>query len=848
MQQESKTVKLVEKAERKSNSTRNSSTLTAHQFLTELTRFAPKNTAPIYTAFESRPGAKNALRSRWSGTPLQRNRFANGRTPGRNNAYTTVSSFTDGKRRKASFAAMLAVMIDDPGTKIDLEKIALEPSVWLETSPGNFQAWYFLTEPVTDRKKAESVLNALIASGLTDDGKDPGMAGVTRYGRVPESINNKSTLKKPHNVVGRWGRGKKRYSIEEIIEAFELQPVADEDAASCDRTQDISSDGLETGWTFLSDPLGAFTQKQGLIKGFSKGKVEVTCPWVEEHTGGVDDGTAFIVNENGSLGFKCHHGHCQEKGLKDVWAWAKENGYKGEKTESNADDAETGIYEQVRQAHESDNPERAKIDLIAKYPNLSWPLHQYGKLVDKERDQAEQRERAIKALCSKKWPERLDISKLLTGDGGTLADAIAARAKALPTAPEFIFASTIPVLASQMGTKQTLLARRDSNQLVTAIFWVMIVGRTGDAKSPAMRIATSALYALEAESRDSHQKAVSDYELMESFSDENDGEPAEAAPIRKRYLVSDSTPAVRIKIHSENRTGYAFIKDEGSAFLTEIGRHSSKGSDNGEKEQMLSEFDGDALQYDRKGSNGKAEDLGADKTAVQRLGGTQWETLKKLRGDHSDSSGLWARFLFCGVATPKAIATVDSGKKPVDLEGMVKALVRRIEALESAEYTYTPEAQALAIRFQNYLTELGEDADDCERSAFPKFKTYLHRFALFFHVLNGVLGRDPEGVVGAEISTDTVKQAIHCLRFFIGQYQVVLNINSDDRKEAGNAEILLRYIKRKGADVVTARQIVRSGCLSARGVKSKAEYDAQLNLLVDAGRLKKTDEGFQVVG
>jgi hypothetical protein len=54
------------------------------------------------------------------------------------------------RRLKARFHALHAVMLDDIGTKVAMERLTLRPSWLLETSPGNYQAGYLLREPLTD--------------------------------------------------------------------------------------------------------------------------------------------------------------------------------------------------------------------------------------------------------------------------------------------------------------------------------------------------------------------------------------------------------------------------------------------------------------------------------------------------------------------------------------------------------------------------------------------------------------------------------------------------------------------------------------------------------------------------
>lgn len=53
------------------------------------------------------------------------------------------------------------------------------------------------------------------------------------------------------------------------------------------------------------------------------GKHDITCPWVDEHTNGRDNGTVYIENKNKSSlgGFKCQHTHCLSRTTQDFIAY-----------------------------------------------------------------------------------------------------------------------------------------------------------------------------------------------------------------------------------------------------------------------------------------------------------------------------------------------------------------------------------------------------------------------------------------------------------------------------------------------------------------------------------------------
>lgn len=95
--------------------------------------------------------------------------------PADENNYFSLASFVPDetgryRRKKTSFKALHAMMLDDLGSKVSMERVTLPPSWLLETSPGNYQAGYILSEPLTDGLLADKLMNAIVAANLCDPG------------------------------------------------------------------------------------------------------------------------------------------------------------------------------------------------------------------------------------------------------------------------------------------------------------------------------------------------------------------------------------------------------------------------------------------------------------------------------------------------------------------------------------------------------------------------------------------------------------------------------------------------------------------------------------------------------
>jgi hypothetical protein len=268
---------------------------------------------PWVTAFASSPG--DATRGEWCGWPVRRDRDVPRML--NMNTYCTVSTFVavEGgwRRRKAQFSALHCVMVDDIGVKVAESAIASPFTLEVETSPGNRQGWYRIDPPVTDRALAERLIERMVAAGLTSDGKDPGMKGVTRYGRLPVGSNNKPSV--VTRCGGPWRhlvteyRPHLAYTIEEIADAYELDLTSPAPRVFAARSAPSDECASVLDWL-----RAAGLHQQALGGGWHA----ITCPWAHEHTGGVISGTGYSEpgpDNNFAGGFKCHHGHCEHRGI-----------------------------------------------------------------------------------------------------------------------------------------------------------------------------------------------------------------------------------------------------------------------------------------------------------------------------------------------------------------------------------------------------------------------------------------------------------------------------------------------------------------------------------------------------
>jgi len=253
------------------------------------------------------------------------------------NVYLCVSAMRKNdrgefRRRKENFAGGLLLMIDDigdgKGSKFPRSVLdPLPPTAMIETSPGNFQGVYMFDSLVTDTEEFDALIRAFIQKQFL--ASDTGMAGVNRVFRPPIGINGKEKYKtdgKPWRVRMESWNPERRYSVAQIAKAFGLtliRPVrAPRDLGV------ITAAKAERIRAFVE--VRSALRSAGMIKREEadySGWIQTQCPWVHNHTGGVDNGAAIRLPEAENEwhgAFRCHHGGCDGKGWRELTDWVAE--------------------------------------------------------------------------------------------------------------------------------------------------------------------------------------------------------------------------------------------------------------------------------------------------------------------------------------------------------------------------------------------------------------------------------------------------------------------------------------------------------------------------------------------
>lgn len=275
---------------------------------------------PIIVSFQGNPS--KISKKNWLGNSWKEGCAKN--LPNDANNYFSLATFKPDKagnyrRKKSQFQALHAIMLDDIGSKVPIDRISLQPSWLLETSPDNYQAGYLLSKPIVNIKHADQLMNAIINTGLSDPGSN---GPATRLARLPIAINGKHkssfscqlTIWHPHQ----------RYSVNELINGLQLEIIENETSKS-KKSSLIETDSTDTETILIPRPkvnavVIALHQRNLYKSPLGSGRYDITCPWFNEHTDRIDSGTAYFEpDDNYPLGgFKCQHGHCNKRHIRDL--------------------------------------------------------------------------------------------------------------------------------------------------------------------------------------------------------------------------------------------------------------------------------------------------------------------------------------------------------------------------------------------------------------------------------------------------------------------------------------------------------------------------------------------------
>ena len=212
------------------------------------------------------------------------------------------------KRGKAYFASAHCLVLDDVGTKIDVDRIPSKapPSWIIETSRGNYQYGYMIHR-WPDQEQYEQAMRLIADQGLTD----PGAIDAVHLFRLPGSIHQATGFEAR---LTSWHE-KRRYLLTNLLArlGIDKDDIQELGLTHQRRWRDPKTQ-LASQQQIDGDDVWAFIQEHELNRGGinEAGWVEVICPWGASHTKsdntGNREGNARYMP--GKQAFHCFHASC----------------------------------------------------------------------------------------------------------------------------------------------------------------------------------------------------------------------------------------------------------------------------------------------------------------------------------------------------------------------------------------------------------------------------------------------------------------------------------------------------------------------------------------------------------
>ena len=395
------------------------------------------------------------------------------------------------------------------------------------------------------------------------------------------------------------------------------------------------------------------------------------------------------------------------------------------------------------------------------------------RIIKKETEESERIAEAISSLKVNLRDYRQRLINLTDYLSPELAKLLNQAAAAMPTAVEYLFNTLLPACASRIGTGSKVIINQAGNYTQPCIFWTANVNHSGQAKTPPQLLIISPLVDLEKEADDRHKAE------LEAYKNNTEGKKRE--PVRERFLLTNSTSPVKMRLHHENKRGFLEHIDELASDYNRLNQYKRGKGDDLQVELEL--FNGGNLSFDRSDSK-----LFLNRTGISKTGNHQWDNLSRLIEDNPEfiDTGYASRFLFCSVVdSPLRYLDLFNTSNAADkLKAFLRKLYEELGQLRQTDYFLSDEAKTLFQAWNHLLIndEIAEKNFQLNL-VYPKIESYTARLALWLHIVNHVAGGY---IPPVQIPGKTMRDAIEIASFYLSQHKLILAHSGAANKLEGN--------------------------------------------------------------
>lgn len=434
----------------------------------------------------------------------------------------------------------------------------------------------------------------------------------------------------------------------------------------------------------------------------------------------------------------------------------------------------------------------------------------------------------------------LDLEYIL---GDYMAILLRKTAQQIPTNPDAIFTCLLPVLASVIGTRSKITVNQKTGYVVPFILRTMIVGKSGNKKSPTARVAVDPLLDLTKDAFKKYQQDLKELEKSEN-SEEN------TEPLLKRHLIQDSTFDGLIKVHSENPNGFLCYVDELSGYFKRM----NKFHNGDDLQRDLELFEGKALIKTRVDEK---NNIFLERTAVSITGTIQEVALKEIFSSENDLTGVSARWNIWGGKMPLGkLPKRENDDDPLIFSDILKGFLECLLEMDiSNELKLSDNAYELLRQWQHEIMDKIKELPFPQlESKYSKIESEVIKFAGIFHYFHLHFGDqkliDKETPYDEKIpiekaviiDEEIMKRAIEVGNYYLKHFAYILTKCQDNLLNSQLLKIL-ELLNRKGT--ITASDI-RHGIREFKESKAKDINPLLLNL-VEIGKAKLVTQTLKTI-
>jgi hypothetical protein len=421
---------------------------------------------------------------------------------------------------------------------------------------------------------------------------------------------------------------------------------------------------------------------------------------------------------------------------------------------------------------------------------------------------------------------------------------VKAAAAALKTSEAFLAPPLLTMLGSAVGN--ALWLRAKGTWEVPPILWTVIVGESGQGKSPAFRLVLEPIRMFQERAFEEYDRQWKEYvKEFEQYEREKDKwkrgksssivPPEEPDPPPKiRYYVSDTTVEALALVLKINPRGVLLARDELAGWFGGFDRYASnKGRTSSDASHWLSLYNADTLTVDRK--TGTPTTIHVPRAAVSLTGTIQPAILRRALSPENRENGLAARLLF--VYPPRTPREWSKADVPRRLKDAMAGVAGQLLSLQpepdgkSVQPVFVKLDEKAEAAFIEYFNRHNQEIVELEgdlAAAWAKLEETALRLALIVHCIRWASGDVKDHLL---LDAESMRRGIALTEWFkyeTARIYAILDENEEDRDQRRLAE----WVAQHGGQV-TVRDVMR-GLRRFRDMRAD-DVEAALNELVAAG-------------